>query len=127
MKYLLIFLGSGTGGLARFALSTATYKLFAATFPVGTLAVNLAGCLLAGFLTGLAGRLTLPPDLRLLLFIGFLGGFTTLSTFGLETFDLINQWKFGSAAANLLLTNLLGVGLVFAGYLLFQGVSKIIR
>ncbi|MBN2352751.1 MAG: fluoride efflux transporter CrcB [Spirochaetales bacterium] len=127
MKYVLIFLGSGAGGLSRYILSTLVYDAFPGGFPVGTLAVNWIGCFLIGFLSALFGRFVLPPDLRLFVFVGFLGGFTTFSAFGLETYNLLRERELPAALLNFLLANGAGIVLVFAGFLLFQIMIKVMR
>lgn len=80
-------LGSFIGGICRFLLSTWVYRmLYNPAFPYGTLAVNTVGCLAIGFLGRLAeSRLMFTSEARLFLFIGILGGFTTFSSFGIET------------------------------------------
>lgn len=79
---LLVVFGSGLGGGARFLVSKAMTAIVAVPFPLGTFTVNIAGCLLIGFLSALpASHGWLTPDMRLLLTTGFCGGFTTFSTF----------------------------------------------
>jgi CrcB protein len=86
-------------------------------WPYGTLAVNATGSLLLGTLVGLAEAKSLfGPEMRALLFVGVLGGFTTFSTFGVETFTLLRQGSVGGATANIVLQVLLGVGAATAGY-----------
>jgi CrcB protein len=85
-------------------------------FPVGTLAVNILGCFLIGALNGLAEtRSLLGPDIRIFLFIGVLGGFTTYSTFGFESLDLLKDGAIFRASANILLHVLLGLSAVWIG------------
>lgn len=107
------FLGSVSrylfGGLIQEMLQT--YR-----FPYGTLSVNVIGCFLIGLLYGLGetkGLLT--PEVRLLLGTGFLGGFTTFSTFGYDTMTLTRFGEPMSALTNLLLHILIGLGAVWAG------------
>ena len=88
-----------------------------AAFPYGTLAVNVAGCLAVGVLGGLTeSRQILGPDLRLFLFLGLLGGFTTLSTFGYETMALLRDSEQLRAAANVLMHVFAGLFAVWLGY-----------
>lgn len=115
-KLLLIFAGAGIGGLCRYGLSGLIPSPGNASFPLGTLVVNIAGCLAIGFLaTCCAGPSLIREEYRLAVIIGVLGGFTTFSSFGLETMALINdrQWLF--AAMNILLSNGLGLLAVLAG------------
>jgi CrcB protein len=124
MRYLLIFAASGTGGLARYALSRLIQTALPGSFPAGTFTVNMIGCFLAGLLAASFERWVIPPDLRLLVFAGFLGGFTTFSAFALETASLFKGAEWRIAGLNLLLTNLCGVALVIAGFLVFQSIVK---
>jgi len=86
-------------------------------FPYGTLAVNMLGCLLIGVGVGLVdARQLFGPDIRLFMLIGVLGGFTTYSTFGYETFALLRDGDFLRALANVGIHVVLGLALVWAGY-----------
>jgi CrcB protein len=82
---LLVALGGAVGSVGRYLLS----KWLEGGLPWGTLAVNIVGCLLIGFLTGLFAKGTLPPEMKLLLVTGFCGGFTTFSTFANESFAMM--------------------------------------
>src|SRR4051812_2160031 len=119
LKLLLIALGGAAGSLARYGVSIALAPATGRTdFPLGTLAVNLLGCLLIGYVNGvLLTRLpVLQAEYRALLIVGFLGGFTTFSAFGWETAELFNYRHVLRAAAYLMLSNVLGVALVLLGY-----------
>jgi len=86
------------------------------TFPLGTLAVNLAGCLLIGFLSQLAdARNAFTPEVRLLVFTGILGGFTTFSTFSNETMDLLRSGQILPAVLNTGLHVFAGLAAVWLG------------
>ncbi len=86
-------------------------------FPYGTLAVNIIGCFLIGFLSGLSENKQLfNPETRTLIFIGFLGGFTTFSTFGYEVFNFARDGQILSSISNLVLHFVLGIGGVWFGY-----------
>lgn len=117
---LLVGLGGFIGALARYGLSGLTHRLFSAsTFPLGTMAVNLIGCLLIGVLAGLSeSRQLLTSDFRTFAMIGILGGFTTFSAFGYETVALLRNSQYASALLNVVLQVLLGVALVWLGYAL---------
>ncbi|MFQ5462438.1 MAG: fluoride efflux transporter CrcB [Phycisphaerae bacterium] len=116
-KLILIFVGSGLGGVLRYALGGWAHRLTNGSFPFGTLLVNVLGCLLIGFLTAaLAGRFLIREELRVAVLIGLLGGFTTFSTFGFETFELMNLGQFGLAGMNVLLSLFGGLSGVWIGY-----------
>lgn len=102
----LIFIGAGLGGVFRFWISTFTYGLLGRQFPYGTLVVNVTGCFLMGFLfVVLLERFNgIGPSLRSLLLIGLLGGYTTFSSFSIETLNLFENGAILSGALNILLS-----------------------
>jgi CrcB protein len=123
---LWIALGGGLGSVARFLLTLWTQPvrpgLPLTNFPVGTLIVNVTGCLAIGILHAVfygGPQANERPELRAFLMIGVLGGYTTFSSFGRETLNLIGNQQFGAAAAYVLLSNVLGLGAVWAGMRLF--------
>jgi CrcB protein len=100
--YLLVAFGSGLGGAARLWVSTLVSRGAGTSFPWGTLAVNVAGCLVVGILAALfepASPLHVRQDLRVLLVVGVLGGFTTFSAFSLETLLLLQRGAIAAAIA----------------------------
>ncbi|MEX2117965.1 MAG: fluoride efflux transporter CrcB [Pirellulales bacterium] len=115
-KYLLIALGGAFGSVLRYAMQGWFQRLSAGGFPAGTLAVNLVGCLAIGFLSGWFPTVLVRPEYRIGLLVGLLGGFTTFSAFGLETFNLANEGQFRMAAANVTLSCGLGFAAVWIGY-----------
>ena len=105
MQALAIAAGGALGALMRYWVSTAVYAWLGRAFPWGTLAVNLLGSAVMGVLyVLLMERLTSGPEVRALVLIGFLGAFTTFSTFSIETFNLIEQAELGKALANVLVS-----------------------
>ena len=114
---LLVALGGAIGSVARYKLSGAIlHHTLDWRFPAGTFAVNVAGCLLAGLLAGLAEKHDMfTADVRLLLFTGLLGGFTTFSAFGLETMFLIKRGELGIAGANVVLSVIAGLLALWLG------------
>jgi fluoride exporter len=117
MKVLLAGCGGFLGSIARYLLGGAIHRLVQApVFPFGTLVVNVSGCLAIGLLGGLADqRGLLSPGARVFLLIGVLGGFTTFSSFGYETFQLARDGETLLALANILLQLVLGLSAVWAG------------
>jgi len=123
----LIACGGAFGAVMRFLIANATERLVsgraAAAFPVGTLTVNLVGCMLIGigaaFLTGADDAAAKEPW-RMLLLVGVLGGFTTFSTFGLETVTLLQERQWMLAIMYVLASNIGGIGLVFAAFRVTQ-------
>lgn len=103
---LLIFFGAGLGGLCRYWVSNEVYGLLGQTFPYGTLLVNISGSFLMGLLfTLILERFSsIAPHLRSFLLIGFLGGYTTFSSFSLETVTLFENGAWLSAVLNVLLS-----------------------
>ncbi len=120
MQRLILIGFAGLGGtLLRYALSEWSARRYGGTFPVGTLLVNLLGCLLAGFLfVVLFDRYPVSPTARAVILVGLLGGFTTFSSFGLQTFALLRDGEIGLALLNIGISNIGGLLLVWVGYAL---------
>jgi CrcB protein len=115
-NWVLIATGGALGSVLRYAMHSWVKNADSTDFPLGTLAVNLIGCLLVGFLaTAFAGPLPVREDYRLGLIVGVLGGFTTFSASGWETFALINTGRYALAALNVALSCGLGLIGVCAG------------
>ena len=113
-KWINLVVGGITGTVARYFLSGMVYQVFGTNFPYGTLAVNLIGCFVIGFLVTLADeKFLLDPNARLLLMAGFCGAFTTFSTFMLETVNLMKEGENLRAFLNV------GLSIVF-GFLVFK-------
>jgi CrcB protein len=118
LNYLLVFLGGGAGSITRFFLSKAVYQLTGSLFPLGTLIINLTGCLFIGFLYGLFDSTVFPPNIRVFCLVGFLGGYTTFSSFGLESVNLIIGREISLAFINIIASNIAGLALVYTGMVL---------
>ena len=118
LQKLMGLAGAGAlGALARYGLGGAVQRLSGASaFPWGTLAVNALGCFLFGVVWSLAEeRMLMSPEARVIALVGFLGAFTTFSSFAFETVQFVRDSQWAFAAANILAQNILGVAAVFAG------------
>ena len=119
-QVLAIAIGGAVGALSRFWVSNGVYNLMGRDFPYGTLMVNVVGSLLMGLLyVWLIERTALGPEWRALILVGFLGSFTTFSTFSMETLTLVENHAYMKAMLNILLSVLLciagtGLGMVLA-------------
>jgi CrcB protein len=120
---LLVALGGALGSVARYKLSgLVLHHTIDWRFPAGTFAVNVAGCLVAGLLAGLAEKHDMfAPETRILLFSGVLGGFTTFSAFGLETMFLLKRGDVAIAAANVVLSVAAGLLALWLGMSAIRG------
>ena len=116
----LVGSGGFVGAICRYGLSGFVQRYAPlSAFPYGTLGVNLAGCFLIGIVVGLVdSRQMFGPEFRLFVLIGVLGGFTTYSTFGYETFALLRDADFARAFGNVTIHIVLGLTLVWLGYAL---------
>lgn len=118
-KLFVIGLAGFIGTLTRYWMSGIVARRYGETFPAGTLVVNLFGCFLVGLLFYiLQERFLVNETLRTVILIGFLGGFTTFSSFGLQTFTLLQDGEFGLAVLNVSVANIVGLVLVCGGYTL---------
>ena len=116
MIYLLIAAGGAAGAVSRYLVDDTLTRWLNGTFPIGTLVVNLSGSFLLGILFALViERSSLPSDIRAPVMIGFIGAYTTFSTWMLESARLMEDGAWMLAAANLGGSVLLGLLAVFAG------------
>ena len=122
----LVGVGSFIGGVLRYGLTGLVHRsLGGPWFPYGTLAVNALGSLVIGFLAGSAGAwMPVSAGMRLFLFTGILGGFTTFSAFALETFVLTQEGQQGAAVINIALQLLLGLVAVWFGHAMGHGLAR---
>jgi|SRR5947209_1767142 len=118
MNYLWVAIGSALGGVLRYALTRATIPISGGV-PWGTVLINVIGSFVIGFfgtLTLQTGRFPLSDNARLFVMVGVCGGFTTFSSFSLQTFDLLRSGQWGRAAVNVVLSVVLCLGAVAAGH-----------
>jgi len=117
---VIIGIGGCIGAVLRYLVAGAVHALLkTVAFPLGTMTVNVVGCLLIGLGGGLMeSRQLFSPEWRAFIFVGILGSFTTFSTFGLETFNLAKQGQWLTSFGNVGFSLALGLVAVFTGYVL---------
>ena len=120
MTWVAVALGGAIGSMARHAANVAVGRVIGHPVSTATAIVNVLGCAIIGVLAGAiaSGRLHMPLPMRTFVFVGILGGFTTFSTFGLDTLTLAHEGRPLAAAANVGVQVGLGLAAVFAGYAL---------
>lgn len=126
MLYLIVFLGAGIGGALRHAVNVAAVKMFGFGFPFGTFIVNVAGSFVMGLLAGFfAYRAGVPQHVRLFLTTGILGGFTTFSTFSLDTALLIERHSLALAAGYVVGSVAASLAALFFGLAVFRSAGHL--
>ena len=119
IRYLLVLFGGGVGALARYVAASAIMARFGGKFPLGTLVINVTGSFLIGFLmTMLTERFQLDPRWRLLLVVGFLGGYTTFSSFEWEPHTSVREGALWAGMLNVVSSVMLGYVAVWLGVML---------
>ena len=126
VAYLWIAIGSALGGIARFFVSGVTAQLIGETFPWGTLIVNVTGSFIIGFfatLTGPDGRIFVGTTGRQFVMIGICGGYTTFSSFSLQTLNLMNDGEWFYVGGNIVGSVVLCLAAVWAGHILALSIN----
>jgi CrcB protein len=113
---LLVALGGAIGSVLRYAIGLLIKPEHSLAFPTHTLVVNIVGCLVIGLVFSWVMSISDGQNYRLFMMTGILGGFTTFSSFGLETFYLFKHGEAVKGALYVLLSNILGIGAVWLGY-----------
>jgi CrcB protein len=125
MRLMLILAGGAVGSAARYLVTIWMAAWLGATFPWGTLVVNVAGSFLIGLIATLADEFgSIGPQARVFLVVGVLGGFTTFSSFSLESLRLVEQHELPRAAMNVLGSVLLGFAAALLGIALGRGLVR---
>jgi fluoride exporter len=116
-SYLLIALFGAIGTVARFSVVQITPKIFQSTFPIGTLVVNLLGCFLIGLFSGILNTkfISIDENFKNYITIGFLGGFTTFSSFSQDFFNLVNNSNYLLAFIYIFISVFLGLLMFYLG------------
>lgn len=116
MQFVLLFLAGGLGCLARYAASGLVQRLYGGELPLGTFVVNIVGCLLFGFVWTLADeRMLITSQTRTVILTGFMGSFTTFSTFAFESNALLHDAEWAVASANVVGHVVVGVLAIMLG------------
>ncbi len=127
MNILVVALGGGAGAVCRYVLAKYLSEHSTNYIPAGTIAVNLIGSFLIGFLFEAFSVFEVRPTTRLLLTTGFLGGFTTFSTFALESVVLLREKQYVRGLLDVVVHDVLGLLMVVLGMIAFQGVQIVYR
>lgn len=115
-KFIFLALAGSAGTLSRYWLAGIVQNSIKTEFPLGSAVVNIVGCFVFGLLWAIAAsRLNINPQIRLIIFVGFLGAFTTFSSFVFETNQLLHESQWLWAVGNLALQNILGIVFMIVG------------
>jgi fluoride exporter len=128
ITYLWIAIGGAIGSVARYAGSSLVAGWFGQTFPWGTLLVNISGCFVIGFfntLTGPDGRIMVGGDFRQFVMVGICGGYTTFSSFSLQTLSLAQDGEYALAGLNILGSAALCLLAVWLGHIAAAGLNAV--
>jgi len=119
-KIIAVALGGGVGSIGRYLIALAAARIGSTGFPLGTFVANSCGCLLIGFFWSWFDRVHISNEFRLFLFTGFLGGFTTFSTYSRESVQLFKAGEALHAFGYVLASNIAGLSIVAAGFFLAE-------
>jgi len=120
---LLVAIGGAIGSVLRYAVAILLKSFYSGEFPWHTFTVNIIGCFFIGLIFSWSLQSVSFENVRLFLMVGILGGFTTYSSFGLETFDMIKHGRLMIACTYILATNILGLIAVYSGYAIHKLIS----
>lgn len=125
MIYQLLFiaLGGAIGTLLRYGINIFAFDIYAGKFPLGTFLVNAIGSFIIGFMWSLSNYSNFNDTVKTFVFAGLLGGFTTFSSYSLETFHLFNAGEIQMAFINILSSNIAGLLLCYTGYFIANNLT----
>lgn len=123
-QLVFIAIGGSAGAVSRYLVSKGINMLSTDIFPYGTLAVNIVGAFLIGFLFSIFNDVVIPVHYKSMITVGFLGAFTTFSTYSLESVNLLMSGEYKTAVLNILLNNLFSLAAVIGGILLFRLIQQ---
>ena len=127
MIYIFIFIGGGLGAVCRYFISLITTQQFNNIFPFGTLTVNLIGSFLIGLFFHFFQNVVVPIEIRIFIMIGFLGGFTTFSSFSIESINLLRDGEYRFFILNVIINNIACLLLSIIGIYLGKLITRSIR
>ncbi len=122
-RLLLIAAGGAVGALLRYGVSGMRFSYLDGIYPWGTMTANMIGAFAIGLLWGLFESAPLSTEARSFIFVGIIASFTTFSTYGLETMNLLRDGETKLAFANIIATNVVGLLLVFVGFMLARAMT----
>ena len=123
--YLLVAVGGALGSMARYGTGVLVGKAWTASFPLATMLINIAGSLAMGLFIGWLARTTpsWQADARLFVAVGVFGGFTTFSSFSLDTISMLERGEIGPALLYVLASVAIGIGALYGGLVVMRGVA----
>jgi len=115
-NFLYVAIGGSIGAVFRYSLSSLIFRLFSESVFLKTLVVNLVGSLIIGLLYGIFEATPIPDNLKLFIFVGVLGSFTTFSAFTFESFYMLKDGQYLMTFINISISVLIGISMVFLGF-----------
>jgi len=127
IKVIAIGFGGAIGAITRYGVSGWAYSFAGTSFPWGTFIVNMIGSLLIGLCAGIVEEVQFSDEIKMFVFVGLLGSFTTFSTFSYKNFQMIQEGEYGLIAANVGGSIILGLAMVFVGMMVARTLMTALR